>query len=172
MWKIRPTLDVLGPKGTGTRRRSVGAESSRRTLEFGKEPIYLDILPPEIEEDSYLEKTEVTQKEITAAGGQVVRLSKPVQTSAPSPATTPGPKTDDSARHELLRRVQEQAPTTSAAAEQSTPQVPATVPEQSTPQVPSAVPEQTTPANPPTKPVQLVSPKAGPNRKGGRKGKK
>jgi hypothetical protein len=72
-WKVRPTQEVLGD-GAGTRRRSFDVDGTHHTLEFGKEPVYLDVLPPEIEQDPHLLTKEVTEEEMATAGGVLTRL--------------------------------------------------------------------------------------------------
>jgi len=72
-WKVRPTQEVLGD-GAGTRRRSFDVDGTHHTIEFGKEPVYLDVLPPEIEQDPHLLTKEVTEEEMVATGGVLTRL--------------------------------------------------------------------------------------------------
>jgi hypothetical protein len=72
-WKIRPSKDVLATS-SGTRRRSFDVDGTRHTLEFGKEPVYLDFLPEEISLDPHLQVKEVTAEEMASAGGVLSRL--------------------------------------------------------------------------------------------------
>src|SRR4051812_22246457 len=69
VYKIRPSGAVL--TGPGVRRRTVGDV----TLEFGKEPVYLDSLPRAIAQDPHLIAKEVSEGEVVAAGGVIIRLS-------------------------------------------------------------------------------------------------
>jgi hypothetical protein len=81
-WKVRPTPDVLKADGSGTRRRTVKVGEGSMTLTFGKEPLYLDSLPPEIEQDAHLQVKEVTAQEVLASGGTVIEL-KPERVQEP-----------------------------------------------------------------------------------------
>lgn len=74
VWKIRASSEVLGPEGNGVRTRSVRVGGTRRSLQFGKEPVFLNttVLPPEIEQDRHLVKTLVRDGEAPPA--QMVEL--------------------------------------------------------------------------------------------------
>ena len=83
VWKIRASPEVLGPEGTGVRTRSVCVGGTRRPLQFGKEPVFLNVtvLPPEIEQDIHLVKTLVRDGEAPLA--QMVCLDERSDSDAP-----------------------------------------------------------------------------------------
>lgn len=73
--RIRPSKDVLATS-SGTRRRTFSVGGETLTLDFGKEPTYLDVaeLPAELAADPHLITKEVTQDEMLAAGGTLTVL--------------------------------------------------------------------------------------------------
>jgi hypothetical protein len=88
IYRIRASKDVI-QTSVGTRRRSFAVEGDLFTLDFGKEPIYLELpeLPAEIDQDPHLLTKVMTEKEVAAAGGVITRL-KPERVQDPAPAAT------------------------------------------------------------------------------------
>jgi hypothetical protein len=72
IYRVTATLEICGTSG-GIRQRTVTLpDGETRTLTFSKEPVYLDMLPPEIAEDPHLIVREVPEG--SALDGPVVSL--------------------------------------------------------------------------------------------------
>lgn len=92
VYRVRVSGEVART-ATGTRRRIVETAEGPRLLEFGKSPLFLPFLPPEVEQDPHLIVTPMSEDEMRQLRGDLTPISLPeAETPEPRPRRPRGGK--------------------------------------------------------------------------------